>query len=130
MSDWDAIIKDEDRKLENADRRYRRHNNSLEAMSEEFTYQQSLYRESMARFVADELATSRDAFDFTTGIQNEKLAAAIRKLTEKQRRVIELTYWEGMKQKEIAEKMGCTPAAVSKLLSKALGTIAKLLSYR
>ena len=128
MSDWDDIIKEEDRKLENADRRYRRHNNSLEAMSEEFTYQQCLYRESMARFVADELATSRDAFDFTTGIQNEKLAAAIRKLTAKQRRVIELTYWEGMKQREIAKAMNCSRSAVAELISRALVKIEEELS--
>lgn len=128
MSIWDAIIEDENRKLENADRRYRRHNNSLEAMSEEFTYQKSLYRESMARFVADELAMSRDAYDFTTSLQNEKLAEAIRKLTEKQRRVIELTFWEGLKQREIAKAMGCGRSTVTELLSRALLKIAEELS--
>lgn len=128
MSIWDAIIEEEDRKLENADRRYRRHNNSLESMSEEFTYQQCLYRESMARFVADELAMSRDTFDFTTGIQNERLAEAIRKLTKKQRRVIELTYWEGMKQREIAKTLNCSRSAVAELLSRALQKIEEELS--
>lgn len=128
MSDWDVIIEEEDRKLENADRRYRRHNNSLEAMSEEFTYQRCLYRESMARFVADELAMSRNVFDFTTSIQNEKLAAAIRQLTEKQRRVIELTFWEGMKQREIAKVMNCGRSTVAELLSRALHKIEEELS--
>lgn len=128
MSIWDAIIEEEDRKLENADRRYRRHNNSLEAMSEEFTYQKCLFRESLARFVADELAMSRDAFDFTASIQNERLAEAIRKLTEKQRRVIELTFWEGMKQREIAKAMNCGRSTVAELFSRALQKIEEELS--
>ena len=123
MSIWDAIIADENRKLANSNRRYRRHCNSLDAMSEEFTY-----RLSMERYLADELGRCHEVFDFTDTIENEQLAAAIRSLTEKQRRVVELSFWEGMKQKEIAAKMGCSPAAISKLLSKALDAIASYLT--
>lgn len=59
MYDWMKILEQEDRIINNSDRRYRRHCSSLEGMSEEYTY-----RLSMERYVADELGRSRDSFDF------------------------------------------------------------------
>lgn len=114
-TDWDKIIEDEDRIIENSDRKHRNHFKSLEAMSEEYTYSQSI-----DKYLRDEFDNSKTSFDFTANLQNDKLAAAIRKLTKRQRQAIELYYWHGYKQNEIAVIMDCGQNAVSALLSRAM----------
>lgn len=110
---WAAILKAEDRMIANSDRRFRYHCYSLESMSEELTYRErSLY-------IPDDFTLQLLVEDFVDTVQNEKLAAGLRCLTHRQRRVIELAFWEGYQYKEIAVILNCSPAAVTLLLQRA-----------
>lgn len=110
---WKEILADEDRIIRNADRCFRRHSYSLESMSEELVHMECrlLYR-------CDPL-DSVCITDFVDVIENERLADALRKLTDRQRRMIELAFWEGYKLKEIAVIMGCKPNTVSQIIASA-----------
>lgn len=111
--DWVSILKAEDRIIVNSDRRFRYHCYSLESMSEELTYQErSLYVEN--DFTVELLVE-----DFIDTVQNEKLAVGLRHLTDRQRRAIELAFWEGYQYKEIAAVFQCSPAAVTLLIQRA-----------
>ena len=111
--DWVAIIEDEDRLIANSDRRFRYHCYSLENMSEELTYQErSLY-------VQEDFTSELLIQDFIDTVRNEKLAFGLRRLTDRQRRAIELAFWEGYQYKEIATVFQCSPAAVTLLLQRA-----------
>ena len=111
--DWEKILADEDRIIRNADRRFRRHSYSLESMSEELVHMECRLLEC-----SDPLEAALIT-DFIDTVQNERLAAALRQLTERQRRMIELAYWEGYPLKDIAVIMGCKPNTVSQLISRA-----------
>ena len=54
-----------------------------------------------------------------------RLYAAIGKLTERQREIIELYYFKGMTQQEIAEELGITQVAVTQCMSRAIKTLKK-----
>lgn len=54
-----------------------------------------------------------------TLVENEKLACALHKLTPKQQKVVELAFWEGLKQREIAQLMHCSRSAVANVISRA-----------
>lgn len=111
--DWKKIIADEDRIIRNADRRFRRHSYSLESMSDEFVYMNCRmveYNDPLEEVLIT---------DFVDTVRNEQLAVALRQLTDRQRRMIELAYWEGYPLKDIAVIMGCKPNTVSQLISRA-----------
>lgn len=55
---------------------------------------------------------------------------ALSKLTPKQRRVVELHYWEDMRQVAIAERMDVSRPAISQLLRRALDQLESILSVR
>ena len=120
--DWDELLKKEDKLIENSDRKHRYHFKSLDNMSEEL-----LYQESVLTYQGHELETAEPE-DFIETVKDEKLANALRRLTPKQRKTVELAYWKGFKGYEIAEKLGCTPANVSILLDKALKKIQESLA--
>ena len=111
--DWKKIIADEDRIIRNADRRFRRHSYSLESMSDEFVYM-NCHMAEHSDPLEEVLIT-----DFVDTVRNEQLAVALRQLTDRQRRMIELAYWEGYPFKDIAVIMGCKPNTVSQLISRA-----------
>ena len=111
--DWEKILADEERIIRNADRRFRRHSNSLESMSEELVHMECRLIER-----SDPLEVVLIT-DFVDTVQNERLAAALRQLTDRQRRMIELAYWEGYPLKDIAVIMNCKPNTVSQLISRA-----------
>lgn len=111
--DWEKILADEDRIIRNADRRFRRHSYSLESMSEELVHMECHLIEC-----SDPLEVVLIT-DFVDTVQNERLAAALRQLTDRQRRMIELAYWEGYPLKDIAVIMKCKPNTVSQLISRA-----------
>ena len=96
---WIAILKEEDRLIDNSDRKYRYHCKSLESMSEELAFQE--------RYIS----TEED--------QNEELAAGLRRLTDRQWQAIRLRFWEGYQCQEIAAMFGCSPAAVTNLIRRA-----------
>jgi RNA polymerase sigma-70 factor (ECF subfamily) len=67
-------------------------------------------RNSKNLFELEEWEHQSTQIDAEVGLQNKDQAkiirAALNKLTENQRRVIELAYYEGLSQTEIAEKLG------------------------
>ncbi len=86
--DWDSILKDEDRRIANSDRKHRAHFNSLEAMSEEL-----VHKHSMDRHFRSELDGGADSSGLIANAQHPKLAAAMKRLTLRQRQAVELYYW-------------------------------------
>ena len=117
---WLAIIEEEDRIISNSDRRFRYHCYSLESMGEELTYQER------SLFIQNDFTTDLFGEDFIDTVQNKKLADGLRHLTDRQRRAIELAFWEGYQYKEIAVMFQCSPAAVTLLLQRAFH---RLLDY-
>ena len=117
---WLAIIEEEDRIISNSDRRFRYHCYSLESMSEELTYQER------SLFIQNDFTTDLFVEDFIDTVQNKKLDDGLRHLTDRQRRAIELAFWEGYQYKEIAVMFQCSPAAVTLLLQRAFH---RLLDY-
>lgn len=110
---WIAILKEEDRLIDNSDRKYRYHCKSLESMSEELAFQE--------RYIStkEDFTILCDVQDFTCLVQNEKLAAGLRRLTDRQRQAIRLRFWEGYQCQEIAAMFGCSPVAVTNLMQRA-----------
>lgn len=115
---WNEILEQEDRIIANSDRKQRYHFSSLDAMSEELVYQ-----ESMARHQEQESYDGKDE-DFTEQVRDERLAAALKLLTPKQKEVIELIFWKGYTQEETARELGCSQSSVSERLSNSLKRLA------
>ena len=51
------------------------------------------------------------------------LAAALERLTDRQRAAVVLRYWHDLPEREIARILGCAPGTVKSLLSRALATL-------
>lgn len=83
---WNEILEQEDRIIANSDRKQRYHFSSLDAMSEEL-----VYKESMARYQEQETYVGKDE-DFTEQVRDERLAIALKLLTPKQKEVIGLIF--------------------------------------
>ena len=115
---WNEILEQEDRIIANSDRKQRYHFSSLDAMSEEL-----VYKESMARYQEQETYVGKDE-DFTEQVRDERLAIALKLLTPKQKEVIELIFWKGYTQEETARELGCSQSSVSERLSNGLKRLA------
>ena len=114
---WVAVLKKEDRLISNSDRKFRYHCYSLESMSEELAFQERTV------YIQEDIAFCSLEQGFIESVQNEHLAAALSRLTDRQRRVIELHFWQGYQYKEIAVILGCDPSAVTRLLQRAFKQI-------
>ena len=119
---WTKTINEEDRKINNANRRFRYHCYSLESMSEELIYQER------SLFPHNDFTTELFNEDFIDTVQNEKLAKALRRLTDRQKQAIKLAFWEGYQYKEIAAVFQCRPAAVTLLLQRAFHRLREYLN--
>ena len=119
---WTKTINEEDRKINNANSRFRYHCNSLESMSEELIYQER------SLFPHNDFTTELFNEDFIDTVQNEKLAKALRRLTDRQKQAIKLAFWEGYQYKEIAAVFQCSPAAVTLLLQRAFHRLREYLN--
>lgn len=119
---WTKTINEEDRKINNANRRFRYHCNSLESMSEELIYQER------SLFPHNDFTTELFNEDFIDTVQNEKLAKALHRLTDRQKQAIKLAFWEGYQYKEIAAVFQCSPAAVTLLLQRAFHRLREYLN--
>ena len=119
---WTKTINEEDRKINNANRRFRYHCNSLESMSEELIYQER------SLFPHNDFTTELFNEDFIDTVQNEKLAKALRRLTDRQKQANKLAFWEGYQYKEIAAVFQCSPAAVTLLLQRAFHRLREYLN--
>ncbi len=60
----------------------------------------------------------------------EALPHALEELTERQREVVMLYYWEQMTQEEIAYRLGVTQQAIDKHLSRAINNLQKNIEKR
>lgn len=119
---WTKTINEEDRKINNANHRFRYHCYSLESMSEELIYQEH------SLFPHNDFTTELFNEDFIDTVQNEKLAKALRRLTDRQKQAIKLAFWEGYQYKEIAAVFQCSPAAVTLLLQRAFHRLREYLN--
>lgn len=111
---WAAVLKEEDRLISNSDRKFRYHCYSLESMTEELAFQERTV------YIQEDIAFCSLKQDFIESIQNEHLAAALSHLTDRQRQVIELHFWQGYQYKEIAIILGRDPSAVSHMMNNVL----------
>ena len=110
---WVAVLEQEDRLISNSDRKFRYHCYSLESMSEELAFQERTV------YIQEDVVFHSLEQDFLESVQNEHLLAALTRLTDRQRRVIELHFWQGYQYKDIAVILGCDPSAVTRLLQRA-----------
>lgn len=110
---WEAVLKEEDRLISNSDRKFRYHCYSLESMSEELAFQERTY-------IHEDVVFCSLKQGFMESVQNERLAAALSHLTDRQRQVIELHFWQGYQYKEIAIILGRDPSAVSHMMNNVL----------
>ena len=60
--------------------------------------------------------------------RNMELKAALSTLSERDRRIIEMTYWLGMKSEDIARELDMRPNSVRVALKRARDTLKKILS--
>ena len=111
---WAAVLKEEDRLISNSDRKFRYHCYSLESMSEELAFQERTV------YIHEDIVFCSLERDFLDSVQNEHLAAALGRLTDRQRQVIELHFWQGYQYKEIAIILGRDPSAVSHMMNNVL----------
>lgn len=114
---WVAVLEQEDRLISNSDRKFRYHCYSLESMSEELVFQERTV------YIQEDVIFRSLEYDFFDSVHNEHLSAALARLTDRQRRVIELHFWQGYQYKEIAVILGCDPSAVTRLLQRAFKQI-------
>lgn len=114
---WVAVLEQEDRLISNSDRKFRYHCYSLESMSEELAFQERTV------YIQEDVVFHSLEQDFLESVQNEHLLAALTRLTDRQRRVIELHFWQGYQYKDIAVILGCDPSAVTRLLQRAFKQI-------
>lgn len=118
---WEQWIKQADRELANADRRWRYHNKSFDAMGDNI-----VARESASRYVPlDELIANTCANSFIAQIGNLKLQEAVRKLKPKQQEILYLVFWQEFNQAEAAQLLHCSQANVSKRLDRTLISLVK-----
>jgi RNA polymerase sigma factor (sigma-70 family) len=120
--DWDELLKKEDKLIENSDRKHRYHFKSLDNMSEELVYRESIIKYQQPKLLDEETA------DFLDTIEDERMINALRQLTPKQRKAVELAYWKGYKHWEIAAAMGCKRNTVTELLARALERISRYMA--
>jgi RNA polymerase sigma-B factor len=59
--------------------------------------------------------------------EHAALGAALEKLSVKERRVLEMAYFEGHSQAEISRRMGVSQMHISRLLRRALAQLRQLL---
>lgn len=107
---WVAVLEQEDRLISNSDRKFRYHCYSLESMSEELAFQERTV------YIQEDIVFRSLEQDFLDSVENEYLAAALARLTDRQRRVIELHFWQGYQYKEIAVILGRDPSAVLQVI--------------
>ena len=111
---WVAVLEQEDRLISNSDRKFRYHCYSLESMSEELAFQERTV------YIQEDIVFRSLEQDFLDSVENEYLAAALARLTDRQRRVIELHFWQWYQYKEIAVILGRDPSAVSHMINNVL----------
>ena len=100
---------------------------ALDAISDPVSLYEPVYNKS-----GDTLQLLDQLFDETQSeeIWTERVALkdAIERLTERERKILQLRYFEGKTQTEISKEVGISQAQVSRLEKNAIGTIRKEIS--
>jgi len=79
----------------------------------------------------DDLIPSGDYREFMNSYENKiMLAEAIKKLPEDMQEIIEMSYYEGLNQREISEKMHVSQMQVSRRLKKALSKMYEIIKLK
>jgi len=122
-NDWKKILNTEHDDTKKDQNTYYRYTRSFEKMGEELVYQMS-----SKKYIQDE---NDDEFsekkEIIKGVSIKKLRSAVEKLSDKQQLVLELYFFRGYNQKQIAEIMGISQGNVCELISRALIKMQELL---
>ena len=107
----------------NAFRRYYRYNVSLDSFGDN----PLAARLFSAKKAIDESLETLVAANLVETIENELLIEALSTLSEKQMRIVEMTFFRDMTQPEIAKELGISKQAVSKILMISLKKLKEIL---
>ncbi len=77
---------------------------------------------------ASELVGSDDEIEFERMILRHAIEQAMERLDERERKIIGMTFYEGLPQTEIAKRLGISQMHVSRLLRRALNKLRQMLS--
>lgn len=113
---WNEILYEEDKLIQNSDKRYYRHSLSIEYVSEEMTSRIAVENQ----YIANEPFHQIQEQEFLQMLENKKLYNAMQSLTPLQRKVIQYHFFNGLRVKEIAETMGYAPNTITEILHRAL----------
>ncbi|MCX7748263.1 MAG: hypothetical protein N2645_15455 [Clostridia bacterium] len=113
---WDEILSDLERKAENLDRKYRRYNNSLEAMGENTVIKER----NIYYFAVDDYKASEDLQSILDTIENDNLLKALKKLKPIELQIIIYRFQYEMKIKDISKVLNKCESTVSERLGKIL----------
>ena len=122
-NDWKEFLNNKHDDTKKDQNTYHRYTRSFEKMGEELVYQMS-----SKKYIQDE---NDDEFsekkEIIKGVSIKKLRSAVEKLSDKQQLVLELYFFRGYNQKQIAEIMGISQGNVCELISRALIKMQELL---
>ncbi len=97
---------------------------ALEAITEPVSLYEPVYNDSGdSLYILDQLRDS--ASDDELWIEDIALKEAIKKLDEREKRIIDMRFYSGKTQSEVAEEIGISQAQVSRLEKSALSQIRK-----
>lgn len=77
---------------------------------------------------ASELVSSDDAIEWDRIMLRYAVEQAMKRLDERERKIVEMTFYEGLPQTEVAKRLGISQMHVSRLLRKALDKLRQMLS--
>ncbi|MBE5765212.1 MAG: sigma-70 family RNA polymerase sigma factor [Clostridiales bacterium] len=101
---------------------------ALDAISDTFSIYDSVYNKSGDTIeLLDHLKDEKNTEESWT--ERVALQNALAKLTERERKIIQMRYYEGKTQTEISTEIGLSQAQVSRIEKLALSTMKKGLSY-
>ena len=100
---------------------------ALDAISDPVSLYEPVYNKSGdALELMDQLADERQSDEIWT--EHVALREALERLNERERKILQLRYFEGKTQTEISKEVGISQAQVSRLEKNAIGTIRREIS--
>ncbi len=99
---------------------------ALDAILDPVSLQEPIYHDGGdAVFVMDQIADEKNADD--SWLEKISLKEAMRKLNEREQRILSMRFFQGKTQMEVANEIGISQAQVSRLEKNALGHMKKYL---
>ena len=97
---------------------------SFDAIQDPISLQEPVYNDgSESIFIMDQVKDSKNSDE--SWVENMTIAEALKRLGEKEKRIIMKRYFDGRTQMEVAEEIGISQAQVSRLEKNALENIKK-----